>query len=143
MKHHTVKQYMKCNPVLISPETTVEQAAIEMAKADCGVLPVGTAKRIIGIITDRDLVIRTLAKRKSPISTKVSEIMSENAHFVNDNATIEEAADMIRKYQINRLLVKDHTGNINGILSLGHFARNAEPSLVAKLVAHTATKKIA
>ena len=142
MKQHCAK-YMTCNPVVISPDATLEEAAAKMEKVDCGIFPVGTIDNPIGMITDRDLVVRAIAKKKSPATTKVSEIMTKQVYSVPEEASIEQGADIMRKHQVNRLLVKDAKGKGIGILSLGHFIRNAEPAVVGKIVEHTICKKAA
>src|SRR5579885_1971939 len=110
MKQHTVKQYMTCNPVIISPEYTVEEAAAKMEKIDCGIFPVGSIEKPVGMVTDRDLVVRALSKRKNPSTTKVSEIMTREVYSVPEEASVEQAADIMRKHQVSRLLVKDARG---------------------------------
>lgn len=140
---HRVKEYMTCNPVIISPEYTLEEAAVKMEKVDCGIFPVGTEEHIQGMITDRDIIVRGLAKKKSAAQTRVKELMTKQAYSVLEDSGIEQAADIMRKHQVSRLLVKNSKGKITGILSLGHFVRNAEPAVLAKIVEHTISKKAA
>jgi CBS domain-containing protein len=143
MKNTTIKHYVTLSPVVISPDSTVEEAAAKMEKFDCGIFPVGTADKAIGMITDRDIVVRAIAKKKHPASTKVSEIMTKEVYSIPEDTSVHHAADVMRKHQVNRLLVNDARGVVIGILSLGHLIRNADPELVAKVVMHSMGKKAA
>lgn len=139
----TVQYYMTLNPVILEPDCTVEEAAAKMEKVDCGIFPVGTLEKPIGMITDRDIVVRAIARKKAPAQARVKEIMTRQVYSVPEDAGVEQAADIMRKHQVSRLLVKDAKGRISGILSLGHLIRNAEPSVVAQIVEHTIGKKAA
>jgi CBS domain-containing protein len=143
MSKHNVKQYMKSDPLVISPDCTIEEASVKMEKANCGIFPVGTIDNPVGMITDRDLVIRALAQKKSPATTKVSEIMSKQVYSVTEDASIEQAVEMMRKHKVSRMLVKDAKSRITGILSLGHFVRNADPGTLAKIAEHMIGNKAA
>lgn len=143
MKQYLVKHCMTRNPVIIPVECTIEEAAGKMERIDCGIFPVGTIEKPVGMVTDRDLVVRAISKKKDPASTKVSEIMTKQVYSVPEDASVEQAADIMRKHQVSRLLVKDAKGKITGILSLGHLIRNAEPNVIGRIVEHTIGKKAA
>ncbi len=79
---------------VISPETTIKEAARTMCDGGFGMLPVGEKDRMIGAISDRDIAIRAVAEGKGP-GTKVREIMSEGIFWAFDDDTVERATTLI------------------------------------------------
>ena len=139
--HYKVKDLMTPNPVIIDQNTSLKEAAEKMLLIGCGALPIGTPEQLIGIITDRDIAIRAVAKGKDPRLTKVSEIMTEKAHFVNENATINQALNVMKVLKINRVIVKDMKGKATGILSLSTLIReNAEVQDLSNFVSRLADR---
>lgn len=137
MMNLTVKDLMVKNPVFADPYDTLEDAAVEMTNVNCGVLPVGNKNNVRGIITDRDIVIRAVAKGKDPAKEKVRDYMTAKAHFCNESDTIQAAADIMKKNKISRLMVKNSDGKVSGILSFGCILReNANANEIADVVIH-------
>jgi CBS domain-containing protein len=106
---------------LISPDTSIRDAANEMREGDFGMLPVGENDRMIGAITDRDIAIRAIAAGKDG-STKVREVMSEGIFWVYEDQSIDDAAKMMSERQVRRLPVVDRNKRLVGIVALGDFA---------------------
>ena len=106
---------------VISPETSIRDAANEMREGDFGMLPVGENDRMIGAITDRDIAIRAIAAGKDG-STKVREVMSEGIYWVYEDQSIDDAAKMMSERQVRRLPVVDRNKRLVGIVALGDFA---------------------
>lgn len=106
---------------VISPETSIRDAANEMREGDFGMLPVGENDRMIGAITDRDIAIRAIAAGKDG-STKVREVMSEGISWVYEDQSIDDAAKMMSERQVRRLPVVDRNKRLVGIVALGDFA---------------------
>lgn len=106
---------------VISPETSIRDAANEMREGDFGMLPVGENDRMIGAITDRDIAIRAIAAGKDG-STKVREVMSEGIFWVYEDQSIDDAAKMMSERQVRRLPVVDRNKRLVGIVALGDFA---------------------
>lgn len=108
------------------PETTLKQAALTMATEDCGSLPVvdGKGSWPIGIITDRDIVCRGVAKGLEPSKTAVSACMTTPAVCVEEETPIDTCADLLGEKQIRRLIVIDGDGNCCGIVSQADLARS-------------------
>jgi len=139
--HFKVKDLMTPDPAMIDPNASLKEAAEKMRLVDCGVLAVGTPDYPIGIITDRDIAIRAVANGKDPATTKVSEIMTEKLSFVHENTTLNQALDMINRQKITRLIVKDLTGQVTGILSLNTLIReNAEVKDLSNFVGSLADR---
>ncbi|MBU0828345.1 MAG: CBS domain-containing protein [Gammaproteobacteria bacterium] len=106
---------------VISPDTSIRDAANEMREGDFGMLPVGENDRMIGAITDRDIAIRAIAAGKDG-STKVREVMSEGIFWVYEDQSIDDAAKMMSERQVRRLPVVDRNKRLVGIVALGDFA---------------------
>ncbi|MEJ0062539.1 MAG: CBS domain-containing protein [Alphaproteobacteria bacterium] len=118
-----VKDLMTRNPVFISSNATVQDAARKMENVDCGILPVGTPEKIEGVITDRDIVIRVIALGKDANTEKVRDYMTPGVVSCREDDTVDRAADMMRENNVNRLIVKNQTGKPSGILSFGRLLR--------------------
>jgi len=119
---------MKVNKVmtrdvrLLKPDQTIGEAAMLMAEIDSGALPVSDNDRLVGMITDRDIVIRGLAKGKSA-DTKVAEIMSKEVLYCFDTDEVEDAARNMGKARVRRLPVLNKDKQLVGIVSLGDLSR--------------------
>ncbi|MDB2414166.1 CBS domain-containing protein [Rickettsiales bacterium] len=124
MSNTKVKDVMTENPSLIKPETSLKDAAKKMQEVGCGVLPVGSKSKLLGIITDRDIVIRAIAEGADIKTELVEEYMSDRVYTCNENNTLNEAAEIMGKHKISRLVVENEDGRIVGILSLGCMLRN-------------------
>jgi CBS domain-containing protein len=96
-----------------------------MKSFDIGVLPVKQKKKIVGMITDRDIVTRVIAKKMDPQSTKVNEAMSREVAFCSEEDEVEMAAKMMEEKQIHRLLVLGSDHNMAGMLSVADLACKA------------------
>ena len=116
-----VRDVMNTDVQAISPETTLQEAAEQMRDGDFGVIPVGEEENLIGIITDRDIVIRAVAEGYD-INTPVREVMSEQVICANEDDFLEDAAQLMGDHQIRRLPVIDADQRLVGIVSLGDFA---------------------
>jgi CBS domain-containing protein len=102
----------------IPEETSVEYAAQLMRDHDIGIVPIGEAMNVVGVITDRDIAVRVTAECKEPKHTAVSEVMTRAVFHCFDDEDIEDACLMMHDSRIRRLLVFDRMRNLVGILSL-------------------------
>lgn len=117
-----VKDAMSKKPVYLAPNATIKEAAENMIKLDCGFIPVGENDRLVGTVTDRDIVIRATGKGKDA-STQLKDVMSENVLYCFEDDDIKTAAENMSKNQIRRLVVLDKDKRLTGVLSLGDVAR--------------------
>lgn len=113
---------MTKDPVTLGPEATLGEAATLMRQEDCGSIPIVDGGRLVGIVTDRDIVIRAVAAGKDARSTKVSEVMSADPVCISPDTDVDEAAKVMADRQIRRLPVVDD-GKLAGILVIGQLAR--------------------
>ena len=109
------------------PEDTLRDAAETMARIDVGSLPVCDGRRLLGIVTDRDIVVRGLAKGLGPDST-VPQVMTEGVEYCFEDDDLVEVSDKMAASQIRRIPVVDRDKNLVGIVSLGDVAREARPA---------------
>lgn len=107
---------------VVAPEDTLQTAAQMMAVYDFGMVPVGKNDRLIGMLTDRDITTRAVARGLNPTDCKVSEVMSPEVNYVYEYETVEDAARNMSDLQVRRLPVLDRTKRLVGIVSLGDLA---------------------
>jgi CBS domain-containing protein len=119
---HYVRDVMTHHVKIASPEDTLKHAAQMMEDLNCGVLPVGENDRLVGILTDRDIAIRAVARGKSPTKCKVREVMSPEIKYVYDNETLDDAVRNMSTLQVRRLPVLNREKRLVGIVSLGDVA---------------------
>lgn len=100
----------------------VYEVAVKMKEFDVGAIPIVDGERLVGMITDRDLVIRGVAE-KNPGSSKVEEVMSDHLITITPEATTDEAANIMAEHQIRRLPIVEGD-KLVGIVSLGDLAVN-------------------
>lgn len=136
---------MKVNKVmthdvrLLRPDQTISEAAVLMAEIDTGALPVGDNDRLVGMITDRDIVIRGLAQGKSP-DTKVADIMTKEVLYCFDTDEVDEAARNMGKAKVRRLPVLNKDKRMVGIVSLGDLAiKNDDSPTIGQTVTRVST----
>ena len=108
----------------VKPEATVSDCAKLMCERHIGCVPVcDDERKVVGILTDRDILLRAVACDKDTCNTKVSDIMSTKVFCCDSNSEIEEAEKIMSQEQIRRLPVVEH-GKIKGIITLGNLASN-------------------
>ena len=98
-----VREVMSKDVLVASPEDTIEKAATVMTQLDCGALPVGENDRLVGMVTDRDITLRGVAKGQPPDRCKVRDVMSPGIKYVFDDQTTNAAAKSMSDQQIHRL----------------------------------------
>ncbi len=117
-----VKEIMTSEFEMINSSDSVMNAAKKMQSLNIGFLPVREENRIVGIITDRDIVIRCLAEGKQASDTAVSEVMSSETAGCSAESDISEAAQIMKDNKIRRLIVLDRENRPAGVISLGDIA---------------------
>jgi CBS domain-containing protein len=108
-----------------NPKETVQHAAQIMASLDVGVLPVGENDRLVGMITDRDIAIRGVAKGKGP-NARVRDVMTKDVKYCFDDQDLEEVTRNMADIQVRRLPVINHDKRLVGILSLSDIATSQQ-----------------
>ncbi|WP_413288478.1 CBS domain-containing protein [Bdellovibrio sp. HCB337] len=121
-----VREVMKENAEVINCERNIREAAEMMAKGNFGGIPVERNDKMIGMITDRDIVIRVVAAGKDPETTRVLDSMSEGISYCFDDEDVEEVARKMSSVQVRRLPVVNRNKKLVGIVSLVDIARKAK-----------------
>lgn len=116
-----VRDAMTQDVRIASPEQSIREAAATMAEIDAGALPVGDDDRLVGMITDRDIAVRGVAKGKSPDSP-VSEMMTRDVRYCFDDEDMDKVCQNMSDQQIRRIPVVNRDKRLVGILSLGDLA---------------------
>lgn len=128
-----VKDIMTHAVEVVSAGTTLDEAAERMRALDIGVLPVQDGDEVVGVITDRDMTVRAIARGLDPKTAVVGEVMTPDVVFCFDNQTVEEAATKMAASQIRRLVVLNRAKRLVGIVSLDDVATGADdPKLVGE-----------
>ena len=116
-----LKELMSSDVQVISPDMSIKEAAIKMRDGDFGMMPVGEDDRMIGTLSDRDIVIRAVADGLDA-DTKVRDVMSEGVAWAYEDDSVENAAKIMSEWQVRRLPVVDRDKRLVGIVALGDFA---------------------
>ena len=116
-----VNEAMSTDVKIASPDQTIKEAASLMAEIDAGILPVGDNDRLVGMITDRDIAIRGVAKGLKP-DAKVRDVMSKEVMYCFEDQDIEDVALNMADLKVRRLPVLNREKRLVGILSLGDIA---------------------
>ncbi|MGF1594184.1 MAG: CBS domain-containing protein [Kiloniellaceae bacterium] len=119
-----IKDVMTSEVRLIDPATKIADAARTMRDDDVGALPVGEGERLVGMVTDRDIVVRALAAGRQPETTPVREAMSDKLLYCFDDQPTEEVAANMGDNQVRRLPVLNREKRLVGIVSLGDLSSN-------------------
>lgn len=117
-----VKDVMTPQAEVVSPDATAEDAAVTMKTLDIGVLPVCDEEGLVGLLTDRDLVVRVVAARRDPKAVRVGEVMTPNIVYCFEDDELSRAAQLLADHQIRRLPVLSRDRSLVGIVSLGDLA---------------------
>ena len=116
-----VREVMTNSVDCATPNTTLVELAKMMKNNDVGSIPICEEQKVVGIVTDRDIVLEAVAKGKNIETQKATEIMRSKVITVTANQDVHEAASLMSKYQIRRLPVVEQ-GRLIGIVALGDLA---------------------
>ena len=126
-----VSEVMTRDVQTVRPDQPVREAASFMLTADAGSIPVTDGDRLIGMITDRDIAVRGIAKGYGP-DTPVRELMTNDIIAARESDDVEEAASRMGEAQVRRLPVIDDQERLCGIVSLGDLSRDADEDCAAQ-----------
>lgn len=129
------RDIMTPDPACCSPATPLDEVAKLMVQNDCGEIPIVDASdRPIGVVTDRDIVSRVVARGKNPIGQTAENCMTHPVVTVRDDAPIEQIVAAMEQHQIRRVPVIDADGCCAGIVSQADVALEGRTRDVAELV---------
>ena len=121
-----IREIMTQHPVTVQSNTSALDAARTMRESNIGCLAVMRDGKLDGVVTDRDLVVRVMAKGLDPSSTKLENVYSREIASLSPTSTTDEAVRLMREKSIRRIPVVDD-GSIIGMVSLGDLAVALDP----------------
>jgi CBS domain-containing protein len=118
-----VRDVMTADPACVRESDGIVEAARIMKREDAGVVPIiDNDRKLIGIITDRDIVVRLVADGRNPMDCKVNEAMTKHIRSVREDASVDEVLSIMRGANVRRVPVCDPSDHIVGIVSMGDLA---------------------
>ena len=126
-----LKEFVNSRVETVQPDDTLQRAAEKMRELDVGSLPVCEDGQLVGMITDRDIAIRAVAKGSDPAAATVREVMTPEVLWCFENEEVEEAARIMQESQVRRILVLNEAKELVGITSLGELATVTGDRLLA------------
>jgi len=107
----------------IAPDATVKEAAELMGELDVGALPAGTEERVEGVVTDRDILYRVVARGLDPAGVRVRDVLSRPVIACGEDDSVSAVMDMMAANHIRRMPVRDARGHVSGWITLADLAR--------------------
>jgi CBS domain-containing protein len=138
----TVRNLMTPDPSCCTKETSLEKVAQMMVQCDCGEIPVierEDLRKVVGVVTDRDIVCRAVAKGQNPVTLTAAAVMTSPAVVVKDRDEVDEVIWVMETHKIRRVPVVDQNGDICGIVSLADIARHDSKKQAGELVREVST----
>ena len=121
-----VKEVMTSDARAIWITGSLADAAKEMWENDCGILPIIKDRKVVGIITDRDICMATAIRDRSPSHISVEEVMSRTVYSAKPEEDVAQALETMRQHKIRRLPVVNTEGELKGILSMNDVVLRAK-----------------
>ena len=122
-----VKEVMTGQPAAVWITDSLASAAVSMWENDCGILPIlKDGRKVVGIITDRDICMATAIRNRPESTISVEEVMSGNVYSVTPNDDIHKALELMREHKVRRLPVLNKLGELKGIVSMNDIVLKAE-----------------
>lgn len=120
-----------------TPSTPIQEVAAMMVSNDCGLIPVtdDTAQgRLLGVVTDRDIVVRLVAAGRNPLEATARDVMTNEVATCAPDTSVDACCDLMEQKQVRRIPVVDERGQIVGIVAQADVARQASESKTAEVV---------
>jgi len=127
-----IRDVMTPNPQCVTETDSLRDVARIMKDQDTGVVPVVDGKKIIGLVTDRDIVVRCIAEGKNPLEAKVNDVMTKSVRKVKEDATVNDVIGLMSSSEIRRVPVVNHNDELVGIVSMGDIAVEANNGKVGQ-----------
>jgi CBS domain-containing protein len=130
-----VKDAMHKGAEWVTPQTTLADVARRMRDLDIGSIPVGENDRLIGMVTDRDIVCRGVANGQDCSKLTARDVMSKGIFYCNDSEDLADASRIMEQKQVRRLPVLNDKKRMVGMLSIGDIGDAASRELTGEVVA--------
>jgi CBS domain-containing protein len=129
-----VSDVMTDRPRAVTPQTPLTEVAELMDAEDVGSIPVVEDDRLVGIVTDRDIVVRAIAKGKDPTGMPVSAVSSRELVTVSPDDDLSDALELMARHQVRRLAVTGENERLVGVVSQADVAREAKEKDTGEVV---------
>jgi CBS domain-containing protein len=129
-----VHDVMTSRPTCVTADTPIARVAELMEAEDVGVIPIVDGDRLVGMVTDRDIVVRAVAKGKDPRGMPVAEIQSRELVTVDPENNLSDALELMARYQVRRLPVVDDDERLVGVVSQADVALEAKEKTTGELL---------
>lgn len=123
---NTIAEVMTKGVQVLTPDDDVQAAARLMDEMNVGAVPIVDAGRLVGIVTDRDIVVRAVALDRPASRTRLRDVMSAHVRHCTEEQPVDDVLAMMREAQIRRIPVLDRGGRPCGIVSLGDLATKSD-----------------
>jgi CBS domain-containing protein len=117
---------MTADPRRVGPNASLKAIATIMLDEDCGIVPVVDEGRLVGVVTDRDLVCRVVAHNLDQSSARARDVMSEDIASVDEQASLDDVLREMERHQVRRICVVREDDSLAGIISMADLAREAD-----------------
>ncbi len=129
-----ISELMSSNPCAIEADKPVAYAAEMMKHEDVGLAPIVEGDRLVGTLTDRDIVTRVVAEGKDPKSVTVREVASTDLVTVDPQQDLDEALRLMAQHQVRRLPVVEEDGRLVGVVAQADVARQDDDARTGEVV---------
>jgi CBS domain-containing protein len=129
-----IRELMTDNPCSIDADKSVTYAAKMMKQEDVGLAPIVEGDKLVGTVTDRDIVIRVVAEGKDPESITVRDIASTQLVTIDPQQELDEALRLMAQHQVRRLPVVEEDGRLVGVVAQADIARHGQDSKTGQVV---------
>jgi len=126
-----LKKMMTPQVERLPKDASIQEVAQKMKEIDVGMIPVYDGDRLVGMVTDRDIILRVVAEERDAASTRAHEVMTPEVLYCFEDQTVEEAAQVMEQHQISRLIILNRDKRLVGIVSLGDLATHRQGKKVA------------
>jgi CBS domain-containing protein len=130
-----ISDVMTPNPEFCTPDSTIQECARLMAERDVGIVPICESRdtrRLVGCLTDRDLVLRVISEGRDPGHVEADEVMTQRLVTCREIDGIEEVSRLMEEHQVRRVLVVDEYFSLIGVVSTADLARSMARSKVGE-----------
>lgn len=134
-----IKDIMHRKIIWVEADTPIEQVANKMRELDIGAIPVGEKDRLVGMITDRDIAVRSFNGSANPRELKARDVMSKDIAFCKEDENLDDALQLMTRKKVRRLPVLNEEKRMIGMLSLGDIAHAASHTKAGSTLAAIAS----
>ena len=133
------KELMTGKVQCVAPDTKIPDAAKQMKALDVGFLPVCENDRLVGALTDRDIVLRVIADGKDLKKCKARDVKTDDVFWCYEDQTADEVADYMAEKEVRRVLILNRDKRLVGVISIGDLAKRGEEKITGETIRDIAT----